>query len=198
MGMEYWILTSLTAVGTIAFWHRMKIWSVMIVAFNVLFASLFAMGTFYMLANILDGVMPVMAYYNDFIAFTVVFVVVLALLMVITKMISKVDLFFTPKANSIARWFISLVLVLGFAGVTTFVCYEIMPTKPKPSKKIATMAVIDYLSAGSLSPLIGDSRWNSDKFVQEQQIRDAGVYTQTVAEGHSGWKFPGDSSPNAQ
>jgi hypothetical protein len=156
------------------------------------------MGSFYMVANILDGVMPVMAYYNDAIAFTVVFVVVLALLMVFTRMISKVDLFFSEKKNKRLGWIMSILLVLAFIRTTTFVYYTILPSKPKPPLKAVSLEVVDLMSNGSLAPLIGDSRWNTEQFVVEQQARDAGIYTQTVAEGNSGWKFPGDSSPNAQ
>lgn len=197
MGMGFWILGGLMAIGALAFWHNMRLWSVTIVGFNVIFATLFAIGLFEMVANILDGFMAMTMFYNDMIAFAVIFVVVLAILMVATSSMSKVDLFFSDKTNAIGKWVVSVLVVLGFASITTFVFYEVMPEKPKASAKLPSMALIDFMSGGSLSPMIGDSKWSTDSFVQEQQKRDAAVYTQTVADGNSGWKFDGDS-PNAQ
>ncbi|MBP5621927.1 MAG: hypothetical protein J6X44_07930 [Thermoguttaceae bacterium] len=197
MGMGFWILGGLMAIGALAFWHNLRLWSVTIVGFNVMFATLFAIGLFEMVANIIDGFLPIMMFYNDMIAFSVIFVVVLAILMVATSSMSKVDLFFSDKTNKISKWIVSVLVVIGFASITTFVFYEVMPEKPKASAKLPSMALIDFMSSGSLSPLIGDSQWDTSKFVQEQQKRDAAVYTQTVADGNSGWKFDGDS-PNAQ
>ena len=197
MGMGFWILGGLMAIGALAFWHNMRLWSVTIVGFNVIFATLFAIGLFEMVANILDGFMAVTMFYNDMIAFAVIFVVVLAILTVATSTMSKVHLSFSDKTNAIGKWVVSVLVVLGFASITTFVFYEVMPEKPKASAKLPSMALVDFMSGGSLSPMIGDSKWSTDSFVQEQQKRDAAVYTQTVAEGNSGWKFDGDS-PNAQ
>jgi hypothetical protein len=197
MGMGFWILGGLMAIGALAFWHNMRLWSVTIVGFNVIFATLFAIGLFEMVANILDGFMAVTMFYNDMIAFAVIFVVVLAILMVATSSMSKVDLSFSDKTNAIGKWVVSVLVVLGFASITTFVFYEVMPEKPKASAKLPSMALVDFMSGGSLSPMIGDSNWCRASVVQEQQKRDAAVYTQPVAEGNSGWKFDGDS-PNAQ
>ncbi|MBR4752183.1 MAG: hypothetical protein IK077_10520 [Thermoguttaceae bacterium] len=197
MGMGFWILGGLMAIGALAFWHNMRLWSVTIVGFNIIFATLFAIGLFEMVANILDGFMAVTMFYNDMIAFAVIFVVVLAILMVATSSMSKVDLFFSDKTNAIGKWVVSVLVVLGFASITTFVFYEVMPEKPKASAKLPSMALIDFMSGGSLAPMIGDSKWSTDSFVQEQQKRDAAVYTQTLSDGNSGWKFDGDS-PNAQ
>ena len=72
MGMGFWILGGLMAIGALAFWHNMRLWSVTIVGFNVIFATLFAIGLFEMVANILDGFMAVTMFYNDMIAFAVI------------------------------------------------------------------------------------------------------------------------------
>lgn len=197
MGVGFWVLSGLMAIGALAFWHKMKLWSVAVVGMNLIFASLFAIGLFEMVANILDGFMSITMFYNDLIAFSVIFVVVLTILMVTTSSISKVDLYFQEKTDKIAKWIAVLLIVVGFAGVPTFIFYEIMPEKPKASAKVPTMAIVDFMSKGSLSPLISGSEWNTSSFVQEQQKRDAAVYTQTIDEGMSGWKFEGDS-PNAQ
>ncbi len=196
MGKGFWILSVLTAVGSLAFWHKLRLWSIAIVGFNVIFATLFAIGLFEMFATFLGGFLSAFAFYNDMIAFFLIFVLTLAILMFLTSRISKVDLFFSDKTNTIGKWIVSLLVVVGFSSVTTFVFYEIMPEKPKEPAKFASMALIDFVSRGSLSPMIGDARWSTDEFVRGQQKRDAVVYTQSVAEGNDGWNCEGDD-PNA-
>lgn len=199
MSTGFWILSGLMAIGALAFWHKMKVWSVALIGFNVMIATLFAIGLFEMVANILDGAMGVMAYYNDMIAFSLIFGIVLAILMVATSMISKVDLLFSKKTDDIAKWISVAVVVIGFSSVTTYVFYEVMPEKPKQSSVLPSMKLVDFVSGGSLAPLLNGSKWNTEQFVQDQMKRDAGVYTQTVSsdEPMSAWKFEGDS-PNAK
>lgn len=199
MSMGFWILSSLMAIGALAFWHKMKVWSVALIGFNVMIATLFAIGLFEMVANILDGMMSVMAYYNDMIAFSVIFVIVLAILMVSTSSISKVDLLFSKKTDSIAKWISVLIVVIGFSSVTTFVFYQVMPEKPKKSTVLPPMKLVELVSGGSLAPLLNGSKWDTAQFVQDQMKRDAGVYEQTRVsdEPMKAWKFEGDS-PNAQ
>ena len=196
MGMGFWILSGLMAVGALAFWHKAKLWSVTILGFNIMIATLFAIGLFQMVANILDGAMSVMSYYNDIIAFSAIFIIVLAILMAATSSISKVNIRFSDTADKICRWISVLLFVIGFSSVTTYVFYEVMPEKPKESSVLPSMKLVDFMSKGSLAPLLGDSRWDTAEFVQSQMKRDAGVYTQTVKDGNPGWKFDGDS-PNA-
>lgn len=184
------------AVGSLAFWHKMKVWSVTIVGFNVLFSTLLAIGLFQMIANILDGVMSVMSYYNDLIAFVAVFAISFAFLMFVTSSISKIELRFTDKTDSISKWIAVLLVVLGYVSTTTYVFYETMPEKPKQSSVLFPMKIVDFMSKGSLSPMVNGSVWNTDEFVKSQYIRDSGVYKQTVDQGNVGWKFEGDS-PNA-
>ncbi len=193
----YWIVAGLMAIGALAFWHKMKIWSVTLIGINLILATLFAVGLFEMVANILDGFMAATAFYNDMIAFFLLFIIMLAILMIATSMISKVDLHFMNKTDVISKWIASLLIVVGLALTTTFVFYEVMPGKPK-GELVNPMKVVDFISNGSLSPLLSDSRWNSVQFVKDQALRDAAVYTQTVNNGNSGWKFEGDTSPNAE
>ncbi len=196
MGMGFWILSGLMAVGALAFWHKAKLWSVTILGFNIMIATLFAIGLFQMVANILDGAMSVMSYYNDIIAFSAIFIIVLAILMAATSSISKVNIRFSDTTDKISKWISVLLIVIGFSSVTTYVFYEVMPEKPKESSVLPSMKIVDFMSKGSLAPLLGDSRWDTAEFVQSQMKRDAGVYTQTVKDGNPGWKFDGDS-PNA-
>lgn len=198
MQMGFLILAGITALGALAFWHKMKIWSVTLIGFNLMLATLFAIGLFEKVANMIDGALPITAFYNDMIAFAVIFVLILALLMFITSSISKIDIRFLDKTDNIAKWIASLLIVFAFSGITIFVFYQTMPEKPKQPVVFITMKIVDFVSGGSLSPLIGSDKWDSGRFVQDQIKRDSGVYKQTVDNGASGWKFEGDSSPNAE
>ena len=156
MGMGFWILSGLMAVGALAFWHKAKLWSITIIGFNVMIATLFAIGLFQMVANILDGAMSVMSYYNDLIAFSAIFIIVYAILMAVTSSISKVDLRFSDTTDKISKWISVLLIVIGFSSVTTYVFYEVMPEKPKESSVLPSMKLVDFMSKGSLAPMIGE------------------------------------------
>lgn len=192
----FWVVIFLLAIGALAFWHNMKLWTVALIGFNLLFATLFATGLFEMVANIVDGAAPVMAYYNDMLCFMVIFIVVFAVLMFCTSKMSKSNLYFSEKTDKIAKWIVSFAVIIGFAGTAGFIFYETMPEKPHTVSVLPTMYAIDFMSKGSLKPLLSGSTFDSKDFVQRQYTRNAGVYYATMKSGT--WKFEGDSSPNAQ
>lgn len=191
----FWVVIGLLALGALAFWHGLKIWAITLIGFNLMFATLLAIGLFEMLANILDGVASIMSYYSDMLCFMLIFILSFAILMFCTKMISKTNLFFEPKTDKIVKWIVSLVVIIGFAGTAGFVFYETMPEKPNSNISVLpTMYAVDLASKGSLKPLLGSTTFDSKDFVQRQYKRNAGVYYKTMKDGT--WKFEGDS-PNA-
>lgn len=191
----FWVVIGLLALVALAFWHNMKVWSVTLIGYNLMFTTLLTIGLFEMVANILDGAASIMAYYSDMLCFMLLFIVIFAILMCCTKMISKVNVAFSDKTDNIAKWIVALVAIIGFAGTAGFVFYETMPEKPHTVSVLPTMYVVDFASKGSLKPLIGDTTFDSKAFVQSQYKRNAGVYYATMKDGT--WKFSGDS-PNAQ
>ena len=190
----FWVVLGLLAIGALAFWHNMKVWTVALVGFNRMFATLLSIGLFEMVANLLDGVASIMSYYSDMLCFLLIFVLSFAILMLCTRMISKVNLYFEPQTDTIAKWIVSIVVIVGFAGTAGFVFYETMPEKPRTVSVLPTMYVVDFASKGSLKPLIGSTTFDTKDFVQRQYRRNAGVYYRTMKDGT--WKFDGDS-PNA-
>ncbi len=190
----FWVVIGLLAIGALAFWHNMKVWTVALVGFNLMFATLLSIGLFEMVANLLDGVASIMSYYSDMLCFLLIFVLSFAILMLCTRMISKVNLYFEPQTDTIAKWIVSIVVIVGFAGTAGFVFYETMPEKPRTVSVLPTMYVVDFASKGSLKPLIGSTTFDTKDFVQRQYRRNAGVYYRTMKDGT--WKFDGDS-PNA-
>lgn len=190
----FWVVIGLLAIGALAFWHNMKVWTVALVGFNLMFATLLSIGLFEMVANLLDGVASIMSYYSDMLCFLLIFVLSFSILMLCTRMISKVNLYFEPQTDTIAKWIVSIVVIVGFAGTAGFVFYETMPEKPHTVSVLPTMYVVDFASKGSLKPLIGSTTFDTKDFVQRQYRRNAGVYYRTMKDGT--WKFDGDS-PNA-
>ena len=190
----FWVVIGLLALVALAFWHGMKLWTVTIIGYNLLFTTLLTIGLFEMVANILDGAASVMAYYADMLCFMLLFIVIFTILSLVTHMCSKVDVAFEEKTDKIAKWIVALVVILGFSTTAGFVFYETMPEKPHTVSVLPSMYVVDFASKGSLKPLIGDTTFDTKDFVQRQYKRNAGVSYATMKDGD--WKFSGDS-PNA-
>jgi hypothetical protein len=186
--VSFVVAAVLMGIAGLAFWHKMKIWSVSIQGFNLLFATLFAIGLFELVANQLDNAMSAMAYYNDMLAFMLIFLIVLAILMFVTSMITKNDLWFSKKSDSIAKWIALFVIFSSFCGTGVFVFFQTMPEKPRQTSAPFTMSVVDFMSKGSLKPLIGSSTFDTTKFVQGQHKRNTEVHKQVV-EDDGNWKY---------
>ncbi|MDO5309498.1 MAG: hypothetical protein Q4G03_08405 [Planctomycetia bacterium] len=194
--LVYYILCGILAIGALAFWHSMRTWSITLVGFNLMFATLFAIGLFEMLANIFDGFAGVMAYYNDMLCFLLIFTLVLVITSVITSKMTKIDLWFSPRTELISSWVAAVLIVLSFCSTGAYVFFLTMPDKPMSSPSVFTPAKpLTFIGKGSLKPLIGGDSFDLTQLVQNQQKRNAGVYEATVED--STWKFDGDS-PNAQ
>ncbi len=192
----YLILFPIMGLATAAFWHKMKVWSLTVQGFNLLFATLFAIGLFQPVANMLDGAVPMLAYYNDMLSFMLLFLIILAILMFATSMMTKSDLYFSKKTDAISKWIVFVVVFLTFYGTGCFVFYATLPEKPT-TQAPKTMFALDFVAKGALKPMIGSTVFDTKTFVMNQYNRNAAVYTQVV-EDEGNWKFDGDSSPNAQ
>lgn len=190
----FFILSGILGLGVLGFWHKLKLWSVTVIGFNLLFATLFSVGLFETIANKLDGALSMMAYYNDMLVFLFLFGIILTILMLLTSKISKIDISFSEKTDKIAKWITCLVVVLSFCGTGVFVFFETMPEKPQSHNVLPSMKVLDFIAKGSLKPMMGSTTWDTADFVQRQYKRNAGVYEATVE--NETWKFDGDS-PNA-
>jgi hypothetical protein len=186
--ISFVVAAALMGIAGLAFWHKMKIWSVSIQGFNLLFATLFAIGLFELVANQLDNAMSVMAYYNDMLSFLVIFLLVLAILMFVTSMITKADLWFSKKSDAIAKWLALVVIFGGFCGTGVFVFFQTMPEKPRETSAPFTMTIVEIMSKGALKPLIGSSTFDTTDFVKNQLKRNKEVHKQ-VKDDDGNWKY---------
>ena len=186
--ISFVVAAVIMGIAGLAFWHKMKIWSVSIQGFNLLFATLFAIGLFELVANQLDNAASMMAYYNDMLAFMLIFLIVLAILMFVTSMITKNDLWFSKKSDSIAKWIALFIIFGSFCGTGVFVFFQTMPEKPRQTSAPFTMKIVDFMSKGALKPLIGSSTFDTTRFVQGQHKRNTEVHDQVVNDDGN-WKY---------
>ena len=196
--LGFWIIMGVTALGTLAFWHKLKLWTVVLIGFNLMFATLLSIGLIEMLANLLDGAWAPISYYSEMDVFLLLFLLIFVILMMMTAKISKANLAFEKKTDTISKWIACFVVIIGFAGTACYTFYIMMPEKPKDLNEIPylpTMRCVDLISGGSLSPLLGSDTFNTADFVSREMKKNAGVYKATV--DNDTRKFDGDS-PNAQ
>ena len=191
--LGFWIVITLLALGALAFWHKMKLWTVVLIGFNLMFSTLFSIGLLEMVANIAEGAWSAAAYYWDMWVFLLLFVIFFAIFMLATKMIAKANLNFAEKTDKIAKWIVCFIVILSFSGTAGYVFYVVMPQKPRSAMpNLVTMQVLDVAAGGSLKPLLGSDVFKSTDFVKRQMQRNTAVYYQDVKNGT--WKC--DGSPN--
>ncbi|MBR5759381.1 MAG: hypothetical protein IKX88_12380 [Thermoguttaceae bacterium] len=195
--IAFWICMGVMAIGALAFWHSFKLWTVVLIGCNLLFATLFSVGVLEMLATIVDGLWAPISYYSEMDVFMLLFPIVFTILMLLTKKISKANIYLEPKTDTICKWIACFVVIFMFCGMAGNVFFIVMPEKPKEKMiRLPPMQLMDVWAAHSLSPLIGSDSFNSENFIQRQAKRNAAVYMQVTEKDD--WKFDGDSSPNAQ
>lgn len=194
--IAFWICMGIMAIGALAFWHSFKLWTVVLIGCNLLFATLFSVGVLEMLATIVDGLWAPISYYSDMDVFLLLFPIIFTILMLLTKKISKANLYLEPKTDTICKWIACVLVIFLFCGTAGNVFFIVMPEKPRDMIRLKPMLLLDVWAAHSLSPMIGDSHFDSVDFIKRQQRRNAAVYTQVTEKDD--WKFDGDSSPNAQ
>ncbi len=195
--LAFWICMGIMAIGALAFWHNFKLWTVVLIGCNILFATLFSVAVLEMLATIVDGLWAPISYYSDMDVLLILFPIIFTILMLITKKFAKANLYLEPKVDTILKWIACFVVIFMFCGMAGNIFFIVMPEKPKEKMmRLPPMVILDVWAAHSLSPMIGDSQFNSTNFIQRQGRRNAAVYYQ-VTEKDS-WKYDGDASPNAQ
>ena len=195
--LAFWICMGIMAIGALAFWHSFKLWTVVLIGCNLLFATLFSVGVLEMLATIVDGLWAPISYYSEMDVFMLLFPIVFTILMLLTKKISKANIYLEPKTDTICKWIACFVVIFMFCGMAGNVFFIVMPEKPKEKMiRLPPMQLMDVWAAHSLSPLIGSDSFNSENFIQRQAKRNAAVYMQVTEKDD--WKFDGDTSPNVE
>lgn len=195
----YLIGAPVVLLSILAFSRNDPIWGALIKLFNIFFASIIAINYFEPLANILDGAMSVMLYYNDVLAFFIIFCVTLAILGEVSRKLSKINVYFPAKTNLIGTYCILFVLFVGFYSTAGFIFMSLLPEAPHVENISAppTMKLLNYASSGSMkSPdFLPHGQFNSETFLQGQNARNCAIYS--ALENTDSWQFDGES-PNVK
>ena len=188
-------------LSILAFCRNDTIWGTLIKMFNVFFATMIAVNFFEPVANLLDGFMSAMAYYNDMIAFFLIFCITMEILVEISNRLSKVNVAFSSKTNIIGNYILLFVLFVGFYSVSAFVFMAALPEAPRVSDGYhypPTLNFLQYTSRTSLKPMGADAhQFEIDKFLTNQNGRNCAIYSSVTSQDGS-WKFSGGTSPNVQ
>lgn len=208
MGFQpIYLWCGIAVLGAIlAFSRGDTLWGTIIKLFNTFFASMVALNFFEPVANMFDGFMGVMAYYNDMLAFFLLFAITMEILVEITNRISKVNVYLPDKANLIGTYAVLFVMFLGFYLIPVFVFTQTLPEAPLPAptsvkeygpfKSTGLVNLLDFESKGALKPFAKGHTWNTKEFMKNQYRRNCGVYDKVDASKDSStWKFEGES-PN--
>ncbi|MDD3587199.1 MAG: hypothetical protein PHQ75_08445, partial [Thermoguttaceae bacterium] len=143
-------------LSILAFCRNDTIWGTLIKMFNVFFATMVAVNFFEPVANMFDGFMSAMAYYNDMIAFFLIFCVTMEILVEISNRLSKVNVAFSAKTNLIGNYILLFVLFVGFYSVSAFVFMTALPEAPRVANEYRyppTLNFLQYTSRTSLKPM---------------------------------------------
>lgn len=198
----YLIGIPIVCLAILAFCRKDTLWGTMIKLFNVFFASLIAMNYFAPVANLFDSWMVVMAYYNDMLAFFIVFGLALFILVEITNNISKVNVLFPEKVNVIGTLSVLFVMFVGFYFTAGFMLMTTLPEAPRLPEGDSQyhypiqMKGIQFLSKFTLKPFGSNpNTFDIDVYLANENLRNCGVY---MAVEDESWKFKGNSgnSPN--
>lgn len=195
----YLIGIPIVCLAILAFCRKDTLWGTMIKLFNVFFASLIAMNYFAPVANLFDSWMVAMTYYNDMLAFFIVFGLALFILVEITNNISKVNVLFPEKVNVIGTLSVLFVMFVGFYFTAGFMLMATLPEAPRLNGTYyhypIQMKGVEYLSKFSLKPFgSSPNKLEVDVFLENENLRNCGVY---IAVEDGSWKFDGNGgSPN--
>lgn len=203
----FWICCPIILLCLLGFCRKESFWSILILPFCLFFATFFALGYYQPLANILDGIIPSIAFYNDLIAFTLIYAIVFAINVFVTHFLSRVSLFFPEKVNLIGNLsIVSVIFLVFYFGIATLFFYMIPEGPPRASfDNLAPMpqfSIYETLSRGSLKPIGGtpDDLFDFTKYYKAEVGKNAQVYMQVLPTSGSEneWKLntPNKKSPN--
>ena len=206
----FWICCPIILLCLLGFCRKESLWTILLLPFCLFFATFFALGYFEPLANLLDKFFPKLAFYNDLIAFTIIYAAVFALNIFVTQFLSRINLFFPDKVNFIGNISLLAVIFLVFYFCVAPVFFYLIPEGPPRLtfdnlQPMPQFSVYERLSSGSLSSIKGDparDRFSFTDFYKAEVGKNAIVYSQVLAVSGSEkakgdeWQQKNKPSPN--
>ena len=206
----FWICCPTILLCLLGFCRKESLWTILLLPFCLFFATFFALGYFEPLANLLDAHFPKLAFYNDLIAFTLIYAAVFAVNIFATQYLSKINIFFPDKVNLIGNaTLLSVIFLVFYFCVVPLFFYLIPEGPPRTSfdnlSPMPQFSFYEQLSRGALRPM-GNStekdRFQFADFYKAEVGKNAVVYTQVLAVSGSDkakgdeWQQKNKPSPN--
>ncbi|MDR1959825.1 MAG: CvpA family protein [Planctomycetaceae bacterium] len=201
------IFRNLAVIGFFGYRWKEGLWGNILVAFNMMFSTIFTLNYWEVAAKMLAKSVPAGLFFWDAVAFAVLFIVTFIILTIITDKLSRVVVAFPPLVERIGNG-----LVLGFiTGMMIlplyFVFLEISPVAPIPVASAREKKETDraervgfypedvffygpyrFMSSGSLSCLKGTNSFDPDKdFVVRHTCRRCMMFKNLWEKGKSAY-----------
>ena len=206
----FWICCPTILLCLLGFCRKESLWTILLLPFCLFFATFFALGYFEPLANLLDAHFPKLAFYNDLIAFTLIYAAVFAVNIFATQYLSKINIFFPDKVNLIGNATLLSVIFLVFYFCVVPIFFYLIPEGPPRTsfddlRPMPQFSLYERLSRGALRPMGSSTekdRFQFADFYKAEVGKNAVVYTQVLAVSGSEkakgdeWQQKNKPSPN--
>ncbi len=207
----FWICLPIVLLCFYGFCRFESLWGILIKAFSLFFATLFAVTLFQPVANLFDRMIPAMAYYNDMWAFLIIFGIVLGIEITVTNFISRINLFFPRKVNSVGNNVLLAITFIVFYFTTAIFFFYLIPEAPVRSElngfvPLPQFTMMERMSNGFLKPISGGKTMDFAEDIYFKELtKNAAVYTKVFASGAksgggggkgASWTYPDKVSPN--
>ncbi|MCR5358756.1 MAG: hypothetical protein K6E55_02590 [Thermoguttaceae bacterium] len=184
----FWICCPIILLCLLGFCRKESLWTILLIPFCLFFATFFAVGYYQPLANLFDRFLPKYAFYNDLLAFTIIYAAVFAVNVFVTHFLSRINVFFPDKVNLIGNiTLLSVIFVVFYFCVAPMFFYLIPEAPPRTNwnalEPMPQFSLYEQISKGSLSPIGGDPKTDQFKFTDFYKAevgKNAIVYSQVL------------------
>lgn len=185
----FWICCPVILLCLLGFCRKESLWTILLIPFCLFFATFFALGYYQPLANLLDRFLPKYAFYNDLVAFTLIYAAVFAVNTFATHFISRINIFFPEKVNLIGNISLLAVIFLVFYFCVAPIFFYLIPEAP-PRKNFDNLQPMpqfgfyERVSRNSLRPIGGDPKtdeFNFNDYYKAEVGKNSIVYSQVLA-----------------
>jgi len=187
MAKVYIYIAAVSLLCVLAFCRKDGLWGALIKMFNVFFATMITLTFFQPLANMLDNMVSKISYYNDMLAFFIIFVLCLVIFTFASKFISKVNPPIPNMLNLIGSIVILLIMGIGLFAFPINIFMRTLPESPAASLECTYpkfLTMLDYVSGNSLKPMTAaPNHFSADRFANQQNFRNIAVYSELETSG---------------
>ena len=206
----FWLCCPIILLCLLGFCRKESLWTILLIPFCLFFATFFALGYYQSLANLLDRFLPKYAFYNDLVAFTLIYAAVFAINVFATHFLSRIHIFFPEKVNLIGNFSLLAVIFLAFYFCVAPLFFYLVPEAPPRTsfdnlQPMPQFSLYERISRGALRPIGGNpetDEFDFQKYYKAEVGKNSIVYSQVLAVSGSEkakgdeWQQKNKVSPN--